>query len=602
MVGEPRNGGPSPTAEALRVRRYHTRNRTGCSTCRRRHVRCDEKRPSCSNCLVGQRACEYPPMEPTLRERRSHNRTLPGQQQPWAVHEAHGSLSFSVSQLTRHAAGDPFDALAVQMPLKSQELFHYLTDGTRSWNSPCPKGKRPSGFDAVVHDPYALRSTLIIAGLHYAWNTGNLQSFEPTFLFHKVESIRTVNDWMQTRDAAQAAVAVRQVLTLGFAECCLGNLPAAESHLHGLMALLDIADPVGGGRIGEDEVDRELADRYLILCQNFLHGKKSRFGKPRPRTTSNNSSPRPGTGTEEDTENSAVMDRMRAAHQTEPGGIDNQLKSLTKFPHFFAPPPRGRKPVDIDAASVVEILRDITRYIDGAASHFGRWDDPEDFFVQGAPTRLFMHVIDLHVLSFSGKVEKKTTTPYDENGSPPNFTSSWSGISITLGLYLHTVLGVWNAGRPMSSRLLCRLVQILKRHLVRDRQRLGGKGGLDKGFWFWKAFTAAVSLASARGYAAGYASSSRSSPSSSSWSSAASASSPDSARTASAEEVCRGIEDVEVLEEWFALAIKKWSKTANVKTWPEARAVLSSVVWPDNCSSEPLAMSVWGRVMALEGN
>lgn len=33
-----------------RVRRWHHRGFTGCSTCRRRHVRCDEASPSCNNC------------------------------------------------------------------------------------------------------------------------------------------------------------------------------------------------------------------------------------------------------------------------------------------------------------------------------------------------------------------------------------------------------------------------------------------------------------------------------------------------------------------------------------------------------------------------
>jgi hypothetical protein len=75
-------------------------------------------------------------------------------------------------------------------------------------------------LDAVVHDPYALRSTLIIAGLHYFWNTGHLRSYEPTFLFHKVESIRTINNWVEKQDAISAAVAVRQVVTLGLAEVC----------------------------------------------------------------------------------------------------------------------------------------------------------------------------------------------------------------------------------------------------------------------------------------------------------------------------------------------------------------------------------------------
>ncbi|KAE8328866.1 fungal-specific transcription factor domain-containing protein [Aspergillus sergii] len=40
---------PAPE-KRKRVRRWHHRGFTGCSTCRRRHVRCDEASPSCKNC------------------------------------------------------------------------------------------------------------------------------------------------------------------------------------------------------------------------------------------------------------------------------------------------------------------------------------------------------------------------------------------------------------------------------------------------------------------------------------------------------------------------------------------------------------------------
>ncbi|KAJ5381912.1 uncharacterized protein N7496_004340 [Penicillium cataractarum] len=39
-----------PAQPRKRVRRWHHRGFTGCSTCRRRHVRCDEASPTCKNC------------------------------------------------------------------------------------------------------------------------------------------------------------------------------------------------------------------------------------------------------------------------------------------------------------------------------------------------------------------------------------------------------------------------------------------------------------------------------------------------------------------------------------------------------------------------
>ncbi|KAJ5919651.1 hypothetical protein N7454_009486 [Penicillium verhagenii] len=46
----PESHPPQPAPPRKRVRRWHHRGFTGCSTCRRRHVRCDEASPACNNC------------------------------------------------------------------------------------------------------------------------------------------------------------------------------------------------------------------------------------------------------------------------------------------------------------------------------------------------------------------------------------------------------------------------------------------------------------------------------------------------------------------------------------------------------------------------
>lgn len=66
----------------------------------------------------------------------------------------------------------------------------------------------------VTLDEYAIRGTLLIAGLHYAWNTGNLVAFQSAFLFHKIESIRIINKWLHADDAQTIALCIRQVCTL----------------------------------------------------------------------------------------------------------------------------------------------------------------------------------------------------------------------------------------------------------------------------------------------------------------------------------------------------------------------------------------------------
>ncbi|TDZ17928.1 Transcription activator AMTR1 [Colletotrichum orbiculare MAFF 240422] len=48
------------------------RNTTGCVTCRRRHVKCDEKRPVCGGCERTKHDCVYVPRRPPQRKRASN--------------------------------------------------------------------------------------------------------------------------------------------------------------------------------------------------------------------------------------------------------------------------------------------------------------------------------------------------------------------------------------------------------------------------------------------------------------------------------------------------------------------------------------------------
>ncbi|RSH82661.1 uncharacterized protein EHS24_007655 [Apiotrichum porosum] len=62
-AGDPSSGGDS-TAEA-----GSQRSRSGCFTCRRRKVKCDESRPVCEKCQIGQRECTWPPDDPVQRRK-----------------------------------------------------------------------------------------------------------------------------------------------------------------------------------------------------------------------------------------------------------------------------------------------------------------------------------------------------------------------------------------------------------------------------------------------------------------------------------------------------------------------------------------------------
>lgn len=52
-------GSVSPEPEHTRQKRWAPKSRSGCLTCKKRRIKCDEGRPSCGRCLASNRDCEY---------------------------------------------------------------------------------------------------------------------------------------------------------------------------------------------------------------------------------------------------------------------------------------------------------------------------------------------------------------------------------------------------------------------------------------------------------------------------------------------------------------------------------------------------------------
>lgn len=64
-------------------RKYHSKSRKGCSTCKKRRVKCDESKPECGNCVRMKLACGYieePEEQPPKRAKLDVSSTPPTQQ------------------------------------------------------------------------------------------------------------------------------------------------------------------------------------------------------------------------------------------------------------------------------------------------------------------------------------------------------------------------------------------------------------------------------------------------------------------------------------------------------------------------------------------
>ncbi|KAH8680498.1 hypothetical protein BX600DRAFT_5 [Xylariales sp. PMI_506] len=265
------------SAPSGRVSRRQTRSRTGCFTCKRRHLRCDEQRPFCGNCLRIQAPCEYPALDLPLRERRQQtNKGLPGELAPWSstsliqasldVKTASVACIWQQAQLGEEL--DPFDCLPIKMPFKSKELLHYFV-GFDNLQGNLRIDENNDSVAYATDDPHALRDTLLIAGLHYLLNTHDQHRYESALLFHKGETIRNINDWLNDLEPRHTTTCARKITTLCIFEACQGNFSIATAHLNGLIALVTTKSPNQRQRksaLSQQEImDREITDRYLIF-------------------------------------------------------------------------------------------------------------------------------------------------------------------------------------------------------------------------------------------------------------------------------------------------------------------------------------------------
>jgi predicted rRNA methylase YqxC with S4 and FtsJ domains len=70
----------------------------------------------------------------------------------------------------------------------------------------------------IISNPDSLRSAVLMAGIHFAFNVGTLSKFETTFLYHKIEAVQQVRKWVSRGGIKLLAGITKQIATLTFAE------------------------------------------------------------------------------------------------------------------------------------------------------------------------------------------------------------------------------------------------------------------------------------------------------------------------------------------------------------------------------------------------
>ncbi|KDN66496.1 putative conserved hypothetical protein [Colletotrichum sublineola] len=178
-----------------RVRKFHRRSKNGCSTCKKRHVRCDERKPLCTNCLQTGKDCIYPEPGPEYESR--------------SVSES--ATSERSAPLPNAVSHQPFAGFSsdYQMSSMSQWLWHQCL----------------------------LHGCLVVAACQWAWVTGSLEHVKVPFLYHKTAAYEFAKQQLSESAESVSDTTVFAIATLALTEGAVGDLDASSKHLRGLHRL-----------------------------------------------------------------------------------------------------------------------------------------------------------------------------------------------------------------------------------------------------------------------------------------------------------------------------------------------------------------------------
>ncbi|KAK1854671.1 tachykinin family protein [Colletotrichum chrysophilum] len=542
-----------------RRRQHHIRSRTGCSACKKRHVRCDEKRPTCTKCLVSGTSCVYLPLERWISE--TGDGSILNGSRPNFIGSVGRNAVWQLPKDPRTV--DPFDSMPLYMSSKSHELFRYFLDVNSPKDGNTLRNKQTVG--KVANNPDSFHGILLLAGLHYYWNNGNLGEFASTYYMHKINWIRSINSYLggaDHNDPSKFRTYLNIVGTIALIEMSMGDHDAARAHLIGLSMLKDkfqflqqksltgsnMADTPSTSAISTDDtVQLYLA---LVTC-DVIMGTSSSLQPPFPQEVTKRRQPKAPTGEE---------------HNLPDGRLPLWLVT------YFLMASYDISGENFDLTDLLDYLRLVT------TAHGGCYTLPS--------------------LPVMPTLESQTDTQTPQTPSPFHTKIPWGSTVAAGGAYIHCIIGLpWTYGPSTGGGPLCYMIPAIQQDVAASETAMAGSriniNGCTEGtrlgqvLWLWKVVVGACTVASAQkaGLPAPEPGGLGSEPYH-----------QDVIPRAYRDDSPLCDDDDELyamLAEWWARRLRRWSRATGVIEWNAARNVLALVAWPEKGPGERLAQRIW---------
>ncbi|KAH7014749.1 hypothetical protein EDB80DRAFT_706405 [Ilyonectria destructans] len=154
-------------AGPVKPRQSHRKSRNGCDVCKRRHMKCDETRPTCLHCRVSHRQCVYTDAGSSSCLDASSPSTLSAHTSPGStsILNTPGSKTSDEGDLGRRATvlnkSDLFD-------LEHMALFHHIQTHVRAIMiiDTAAESMATEVIDSALKSPYLMNQLLAISALH----------------------------------------------------------------------------------------------------------------------------------------------------------------------------------------------------------------------------------------------------------------------------------------------------------------------------------------------------------------------------------------------------------------------------------------------------
>ncbi|ETS03282.1 hypothetical protein M419DRAFT_128575 [Trichoderma reesei RUT C-30] len=229
-------------SRARHTRRSSTRARTGCLTCKKRHVKCDETRPACLNCMKWRGYCDSysdntssasSSQQPQSRPLPSKGKLIHSKKAPLIIIEP------SVNTI-RFANNDQRDYFVEWSQLSVTFLGGFI-DQTRLWTATMPQvtlEENTLRYGAMAVG--ALRKAYQVHGSEFGLDTSSNRHYLNAVAYY-CEALRMQSEMKPTREGMRTAL-LSSLLFICF-ETQRGNVPAALKHItHGFSMLNELAN------------------------------------------------------------------------------------------------------------------------------------------------------------------------------------------------------------------------------------------------------------------------------------------------------------------------------------------------------------------------